>query len=237
MRVSGAPPAVEGVRGPLHGHEAQRIRRRTDPDSGRTGRERGVHAPVTWALPFLSAVLFWASFHPVNAGFLGPVALVPLLVYARRTSGKKAFFVAWGGGYLAFLLGYWWFAYTVPPGPFLVAIYMGVWFPAFTWAVRRTGLLWSPLIWVGVEVLRSTLFGGLPWLLIGYTQHESLEVIQIADLGGVWLVSLLVAFVNAAFVCPGRGIRIAAGLALVLAAAYGRFRLPTIDLVEGPKIA
>ncbi|HVR84546.1 MAG TPA: apolipoprotein N-acyltransferase [Planctomycetota bacterium] len=196
-----------------------------------------MHASLKWWLPLLSGLLFWASFHPLNAGCLGYVALVPLLIFSQVASGPRAFFCAWGGGYVAFVLGYSWFAYTVPPGPFLVAVYMGLWFPAFTWAVRRVGLQWSPVLWVATEALRSTLFGGLPWLLIGYTQHESLEVIQIADLGGVWLVSLLVAFVNAAFVCPGRGIRIAAGLALVLAAAYGRFRLPTIDLVEGPKIA
>jgi len=196
-----------------------------------------VHASLKWGLPLLSGLLFWASFHPVNAGFLGFVALVPLLVFSQCASGRKAFFCAWGGGYVAFLLGYSWFAYTVPPGPFLVAFYMGLWFPAFTWAVRRLGLLWSPVIWVAIETLRSTLFGGLPWLLLGYTQHESLEVIQIADLGGVWLVSLLVALVNAALVSPGRGIRVAAGLALVLSAGYGAFRLPTIGLYEGPEIA
>jgi len=196
-----------------------------------------VHASLKWWLPLISALLFCASFHPLNAGFLAYVALVPLLIYSQISSGRKAFFAAWGGGYVAFAAGYWWFAYTVPAGPFLVAIYMGLWFPAFTWAVRRAGLLWSPVIWVGIEALRSTLFGGLPWLLMGYTQHESLEVIQIADLGGVWLVSLLVACVNAALVCPGKAVKLAAAAALVASAAYGYFRLPSIDLVDGPKIA
>ena len=196
-----------------------------------------MHASVKWALPLVSGLLFWASFHPVNAGPLAYVALVPLLVYSQIASGRKAFFCAWGGGYLAFVLGYWWFSYTVPPGPFLVAFYMGLWFPVFTWTVRRVGILWSPVVWVAIETLRSTLFGGLPWLLIGYTQHESLEVIQIADLGGIWLVSLLVAFVNAALVHPSRGVKIAAGAALVLSAVYGVVRLPMIEMLDGPKIA
>ena len=196
-----------------------------------------MHASVKWWLPLLSALLFWASFHPVNFGALGYVALVPLLIYAQVASGKKAFFLAWAGGYVAFALGYWWFAYTVPAGPFLVAIYMGLWFPAFTWAVKRLGILWSPVVWVAIEALRSTLFGGLPWLLIGYTQHESLEVIQIADLGGIWLVSLLVAFVNAALVHPGRRVKVAAGAALILSAVYGVVRLPMIEMVDGPNIA
>ena len=196
-----------------------------------------MHASLKWFLPLVSALLFWCSFHPVNLGFLGYVALVPLLIFSQVASGKKAFFAAWGGGYVAFALGYFWFAYTVPAGPFLVAIYMGLWFPAFTWAVRKVGILWSPIVWVAIEQLRSTLFGGLPWLLIGYTQHDCLDLIQIADLGGVWLVSLLVALVNAALVHPCRKLKVATAAALLLSVAYGAVRLETIALFEGPKIA
>jgi apolipoprotein N-acyltransferase len=192
---------------------------------------------LRWALPFLSALMFCASFHPLNLGFLGYLCLVPLLIYAQVTSGKKAFFVAWAGGYVAFALGYFWFAYTVPIGPWLVAIYMGLWFPFFVLIVRRVGILWSPVAWVATEVLRSTLFGGLPWLLIGYTQHDALYLIQIADLGGIWLVSLLVAFVNAAVVHPGPRVKVAAAGAVLLSVTYGAIRVETMKLYEGPKIA
>jgi apolipoprotein N-acyltransferase len=129
-------------------------------------------AKLRWTLPFLFALLFWSSYHPLNLGFLGYVALVPLLIYSQVTSGKKSFFVAWAGGYVAFAAGYSWFSYTVPVGPYLVAIYMGLWVPIFVTVVRRVGILWSPVVWVAIEVLRSTLFSGLPWLLIGYTQHD-----------------------------------------------------------------
>lgn len=196
-----------------------------------------MHASLKWWLPLISALLFWCSFHPVNLGFLGYVALVPLLVFSQVASGKKAFFCAWAGGYVAFALGYFWFAYTVPAGPFLVAIYMGLWFPAFTWAVKKVGILWSPVIWVAIEQLRSTLFGGLPWLLLGYTQHDCLDLIQIADLGGVWLVSLLVAFVNAALIHPSRRMKIAAAAALLLSAGYGVVRIGSIELHDGPTVA
>ena len=37
-------------------------------------------AKYRWLLPFLFALLFWASYHPVNLGFLGFVQLVPLLI-------------------------------------------------------------------------------------------------------------------------------------------------------------
>jgi apolipoprotein N-acyltransferase len=192
---------------------------------------------LRWSLPFVFALLFWASFHPLNLGFLGFVSLVPLLVYAQTTSGKKSFFVAWAGGYVTFAMGYSWFSYTVPIGPYLVAIYMGLWIPIFVTVVRRVGILWSPVVWVAIEVLRSTLFSGLPWLLIGYTQQGLLYLIQIADLGGIWLVSLLVAFVSAAIVHPSRKLKAAAAAAIVLAVIYGAIRVETLPLVEGPKIA
>ncbi|MBI3855656.1 MAG: apolipoprotein N-acyltransferase [Planctomycetes bacterium] len=192
---------------------------------------------LRWGLPFLFALMFWSSFHPLNFGILGHLCLVPLLVYAQVTSGKKSFFVAWAGGYVAFAAGYSWFAYTVPIGPWLVAIYMGLWIPIFVSAVRRVGILGSPLIWLGTEVLRSTLFGGLPWLLLGYTQHDLLYFIQIADLGGIWLVSLLVAFVNAALVHPGRRVKIAAAAALLASVAYGAIRVETLTMTDGPTIA
>jgi apolipoprotein N-acyltransferase len=192
---------------------------------------------LRWYLPLLSAVLFLASYHPLNLGPLGFVCLVPLLVYAQVTSGKKSFFVAWASGYFAFAMGYLWFSYTVPAGPFLVAFYMGLWFPIFVTIVRRVGVAWSPVVWVATEVIRSTLFSGLPWLLIGYTQQDLFCTIQIADLGGIWLVSLLVAFVNAALVHPSRAMKAAAAGALVLSALYGAIRVEGITLVDGPKIA
>jgi len=191
-----------------------------------------------WGLPFLFALMFFASYHPINLGFLGFFQLVPLLLYAQLTPpGKKSFFVAWGGGYVAFLLGYSWFAYTVPIGPWFTAIYLGLYVPIFVVLVRRLGVLWSPVVWVATEVLRSVIFGGLPWLLIGYTQHDLLYVIQIADLGGIWLVSLLVAFVNAAVVHPRRAVKAAAAGLVVASAIYGAIRVETLKMYEGPKIA
>jgi len=92
-------------------------------------------------------------------------------------------------------------------------------------------------VWVGIEVLRSTLFSGLPWLLLGYTQHDLFCTIQIVDLGGIWLLSLLVAFVNAALVHPSRVMKIAAAALLVVSALYGALRVPTIPLRDGPAIA
>ena len=51
-------------------------------------------------------------------------------------------------------------------------------------------------VWVAGEALRTTLFTGMPWELLGHTQFRNLLVVQIADLGGVYAVSFLVALVS-----------------------------------------
>jgi len=51
--------------------------------------------------------------------------------------------------------------------------------------------------WVVYEYLKSTGFLGYPWGLVAYPVHGILPLVQIADVAGVWGVSLLVALVNA----------------------------------------
>jgi len=188
-------------------------------------------------LPFLFAGLFWASFHPLNLGFLSWVALVPLIVYARIAPGAKPFFVAWLAGAAAFTAGFFWVRYTVPAGPVLLGVYKGLFVAVFVVLVRRLGVLWAPAAWVALEYLRSVLFGGLPWFLLGYAQHESLLLIQAADLGGAWIVSALVAFVNAALVDGRRAARWGAAGALAASLAYGAVRVGTVPVREGPLLA
>jgi apolipoprotein N-acyltransferase len=54
-------------------------------------------------------------------------------------------------------------------------------------------------LWVAFEYLRSHFpFGGFPWLLTGYSQTEYLRLIQVADVIGVYGVSLLVVWGNVA---------------------------------------
>jgi apolipoprotein N-acyltransferase len=70
------------------------------------------------------------------------------------------------------------------------------------WLAQRRSPAWAlltaPALWVGAEWLRGHLLGGFPWGTLGYSQHLRLPVIQVAELGGVHAVSLVVAAVNAA---------------------------------------
>jgi apolipoprotein N-acyltransferase len=69
--------------------------------------------------------------------------------------------------------------------------------------VTRLGvraLLLAPAVWVTTELGRGYLFTGFPWVLLGYSQTTALPVAQLASVIGVFGLSGLVAFVNAALV-------------------------------------
>ena len=68
---------------------------------------------------------------------------------------------------------------------------------AYAFACRRISAVDRPIVgaflWVASEWLRSTAFG---WELLAHTQYQSTWLIQVADLGGAYLVSFIVAFVS-----------------------------------------
>lgn len=59
-------------------------------------------------------------------------------------------------------------------------------------------LMAAPLVWVATELGRTHIFGGFPWVLLGYSQVTTLPVAQLASLVGVYGVSALAASVSAA---------------------------------------
>jgi apolipoprotein N-acyltransferase len=85
--------------------------------------------------------------------------------------------------------------------------------------------------WAVMEWLRTTLFTGMPWELLGHTQFRRLWLVQIADLGGVFAVSFVMVLASVAVgellrvrePAPRRWLRRLAPVAAVLTAtlAYG----------------
>ncbi len=64
--------------------------------------------------------------------------------------------------------------------------------------MARSALFFAPAAWVATEFLRGYLFGGFPWVPLGNSQVTVLPVAQLASVLGVYGLSALVAFVNAA---------------------------------------
>ncbi|MBI1873056.1 MAG: apolipoprotein N-acyltransferase [Acidobacteria bacterium] len=134
----------------------------------------------------------------------------------------------------------------------LLILYLAA-FPAlFAWMAAvliagygMTGLLLTPAAWVLTELGRTHLFGGFPWVLLGYSQATNLPVAQIASVLGVFGVSALVALVNAALgavvLSQGRGARtwpaITAAAVLIASTGWGYWRIRDARLVhEGTPI-
>lgn len=142
------------------------------------------------------------------------VALIPLHLAVERAKPKRAFFVSWFAGTLAFLGIMVWVVTAmhiygkVPLLPsygvlLLFALYLGLYVAFYGWGVARVaqghpGLMWlaAPSLWVLLELVRTYFLTGIPWALLAYSQTTWLPIIQIADLTGVYGVSGLIVLGN-----------------------------------------
>jgi len=153
-----------------------------------------VSSGVLLLLPFLNFSLFPLAW----------IALVPLFLACRgRRPGEGALL-----GFLAGVIygygGMFWLARVTAAGYGIlggyIALYVAVWGGWISWlGSRRRGWIWwaAPAGWVALEYLRTYLFTGIPWNLLGVSQVKALSLIQIASFTGVYGVSFIVVLVNA----------------------------------------
>lgn len=165
-----------------------------------------------WAA--LAGALLFVSFPKLD---LWPAAwffLVPLLLCLRGKSWRDAFVLGTFSGAVAYLGIVYWVIVAVHrygemplllavPVLLLLVIYLSLYWGAFaafaSCAMEIGGLvtLFSlPAVWVGLEYLRNFLLSGFPWALVGYSQYLNTQIVQIADLTGVYGVSFLIILVN-----------------------------------------
>lgn len=210
-----------------------------------------------------TSLLLVLSFPRADLGWLGFVALVPLLLAVRGTSPREAARLGFLSG-VAFFGGllYWitsvmtrYAGLQVITGAALLGLlvaYLAI-YPAVFAAIVAAGLgragpiayLAAPFVWTGLELLRGRLLTGFPWGVIGATQWRHAAVLQAGALGGVALVSWLVVLANAALAMllarPGsRRARMAAAASLALvagAAAAGARAVARLPQGDGEAIA
>jgi len=127
-----------------------------------------------------------------------------------------------------------------------LAIYPALFSVMLTATVARAGpqaVMLAPVVWVAFEWLRGTVFTGFPWVLLGYSQSDTIAPLQVASLVGIYGLSALVALPAAALallLAPGprgRGHgRIAATAigVVALAWAWGAWRVGQQALFDGP---
>lgn len=171
-------------------------------------------------LPVLTGFMLALAFPSIGLSYAAWVAYIPLIayVYYVKTSAR-----AFLGGFIAaaialFALLIWipevlgrygglssamaWLAFGL-----MVAVLAC--YPAAACALtrhitRRGGsnyFLIFPAVWIVFEyALSFSPFGGLPWILAGYSQADHLSVIQIADITGIFGVSFIILWAGTSMV-------------------------------------
>ncbi len=165
-------------------------------------------------LAALSGVLLTGAFPKIELDWLIWFALVPLLYALKGLSARSAFRMGFVTGLAHFLTLLYWLvpvmrtygylpAYLSLTILCLFAAVLALFIALFAAALAACGknpvrcLVMVPVCWVALEYLRSFIFSGFPWELIGYSQYIRLQLIQISDIFGVYGLSALIAFTNA----------------------------------------
>jgi apolipoprotein N-acyltransferase len=177
---------------------------------------------------FLPAIatgpLLWAAFFPLDLGPLAAFALVPWLFLVRmeNVSRGRRYFAAFLGG-LAFALPALQWIRVAHPAMYaswlFLSCYVAAYFPAALFLLRRLDRLAPlslsltlPIVWVALEYVRAHFPTGFPflksigafqlsgfaWYFLGHPLHSIAPLRQAVDLGGVYVLSFLVAATNGA---------------------------------------
>lgn len=159
-------------------------------------------------LVLLSVAFFVCSLPGPDIGWLGWVALVPILLACEGLPALGACGLGLAFGIVSSFGIYGWLfevnAFDLRHAVVLalyVAIYPAVWCTAIAWLERRhvPFIVTAPALWVIIDYLRAHAgFLALPWGTLAQTQHHNLPILQIASLGGEQAVTFLVAVGNAA---------------------------------------
>ena len=223
-------------------------------------------------LAALSGLLLTGAFPKIGWDWLIWLALMPLLFAIKDMPPRPAFRLGFITGLIHFMTLLYWLVpvmrtYGYLPAYLSIAVLclfaavLAVFMALFSAALAAFGktparcLLMIPICWVALEYLRSFIFSGFPWELLGYSQVNRLQLIQISDIFGVYGLSGLIALTNGTALIwllyftkrrwqeNNISNRLAMGSIIALVAAfaltllYGHWRLDTINhrIAASPK--
>ncbi len=164
-----------------------------------------------WAV--VSGVLIALSFPNAGLSFLAWVALIPLLIALEGASSRTAFRIGFTCGFSAYVIILYWInivvihyghmPWAVSVTIFLMLVAWLAMFYGLTTLVARLGeqvgvktAFTLPVAWVAFDFIRSFLLSGFPWAMLGHSQYRILPLIQIADITGVYGITLLIVLAN-----------------------------------------
>lgn len=168
--------------------------------------------PITgWLCAGGSGLVLTMGYAPFSQPVAAWVGLIPLAYYGQRQQPelREAFLLGWFFGFSHFLTSLSWLQTVTISGwavlSAYLAIYPALWFVLWvrlsgcdpdrmtSWGNIRHAFLGASA-WVLTEWLRGVVFTGFGWNSLGVSQGDLLLIAQVADLGGILLVSWVVAF-------------------------------------------
>ncbi|MFH0935805.1 MAG: apolipoprotein N-acyltransferase [Candidatus Omnitrophota bacterium] len=190
--------------------------------------------PKDYFLCIISAIFLALPYCNGNLWIFAWFGFVPVFLALNNKSRKEAFFLFFIAGLVFWSTTIYWLIHVTLPGTILLIIYLALYPALFGLIIRPStrcytplALIFIPSVWVLLEYIRSYLFSGFGWALLGYSQYLNLPVIQVADITGVWGVSFLVMMINVAIyqLATGRKKFLIPLLVLGLALGYGYYKI------------
>jgi apolipoprotein N-acyltransferase len=208
-------------------------------------------------MALLSGLLLFLSFPKFGNGILAWVALIPLFHVLRDAKPREGFKIGFLAGLIAHVGILYWISHVVVQygnlpvyagiaAVLLLAAYLSLYTAFFAMGVvflRARGsavYLSAPLLWTVLEFARSHLLTGFPWENLAYSQYLFGNIIQIADITGIYGITFTIVLINAvlynvlkAQLCKTKYplVEIATACA-VLAVIYGYGFFRTSDIQE-----
>lgn len=169
-----------------------------------------------------AGVLLALAFPGFGKSTLAYAGLVPLLFAVQSVSVRRAAWLGMLAGFVFFMISLSWLhnltgmvegtglRISALLGYGVLALYCALYFVPLSIAASLGGRRWVggnlrknvrymialTTVWVASEYLRSFLFTGFPWNPLGGSQYENTAIIQIAQWGGVYLVSAGIVWMN-----------------------------------------
>ncbi len=209
------------------------------------------------------AVLAFAPFHFFPATIISFSVFYFLLEKIEKK--KEVFWLGFAFGFGHFLAGIYWisisllvdakqFAWLIPFAltliPSALALYVALFALAYKFLIRKFNLkityqkiLLFTLCWLFFELLRSNLFSGFPWNLLGYVWLFDVHFAQFASIFGIYGLSLLAMLASLLPILflqkkSSRGDKIFAGIIIAFLCGnllFAHFYIDETKIVTDPK--
>ena len=165
---------------------------------------------IDYALLGFFALLLGGSFPPLNTGYLAWIAFVPYFYFLERNLNSKMFGKNFLTGFVANLIIVYWIGANSGTSAVIGTLtavgsvsVLALWFTVYGWVQTRLLKKWgeraiwaAPIVWVGVEYIRTHGSLAFPWTMIANSQTYYISLIQFASITGTWGVSFLLILVN-----------------------------------------